>query len=80
MSSQTGYSKSGVSHGIFGVKLNDVMARPTQKTIPTVLRDLFVHLQRNGTLGDLRPLPFRILQLFFYVFTPLPEALEGAQD
>jgi serine/threonine protein phosphatase PrpC len=45
-------SKASAHSGLFGVKLNDVMARPTQKSIPTVLRDLFVHLQRTGLHQD----------------------------
>lgn len=48
MSGPTTKMRTSTQSGLFGVKLNDVMARPTQKSIPTVLRDLFVHLQRTG--------------------------------
>lgn len=49
MSALGGFTKPAPGQGVFGIKLNDVMARPTQKGIPSVLRDLFVQLQRTGT-------------------------------
>lgn len=41
-------SKQGDNNRIFGVNLCDVMSRPTQKIVPTVIKEMFLNLQKNG--------------------------------
>lgn len=60
-------NKQGESNRIFGVNLCDVMARPTQKVVPTVVKEMFLTLQKNGNIF-VGTITTNVILIIFYRF------------